>query len=404
MTRRRQKADEALDRIGDLLADAPRGLHELRPIDEIAADLKAGAAAAKAGAAAAAGSESTSAEGAAVEVPVQLAEIYVAAGAGTLFRNTLELFPPHLLRADRQLGVLFGTCYGDELWLDSRGRVRRVDPALDQVILEASTIDRWLWGALEGHAHLVDHLGEYAHDAFDEAGELTEDCALRILTAQLRRDPYAVGPRLRRASLMARTSPVLARAELEEVVHIEPTLAWGWLELAKISEGKGELAGAVEEARVGAEAAEAARHPQLGTFWAQVARLCAAAADEPGRAAAAAKVCALAPDFRSTHLAGAAAQLAADEVAAAGRLCELLLAVWPADPEVLELRGRVTQRTEQLAVRESDESTPQSTVREPDESTPQDTVREPDESSSQIIASGNRTNESPPRHRPKTGQ
>lgn len=321
MTRRRHQAEEPLDRIAELLEDAPLGLHDLRPID-------------------------TGASAVPVAVPVALAELYVVVGAGSLFHETIELRPPEELTRDPELGVGFGTCDGDELWLDARGRVRRFDPALDEVLVEGSRLDRWLWGVLEGYQHLVDHEGEYAEDAFDDDGELTDDCALRMLAGQLRRDPAAVAPRLRRATLMAKESVDLARAELEEVVHLDGQLAWGWIELAKISEGKGELGGALDEARAAAESAERTRHAQAGYFWAHVARLAAAAGDEPARAAAAAKVTALAPELKAAQLAGAADELEAGDVVAAGRLCDLLRAVWPRDLEVLDLRRRIEQHTD----------------------------------------------------------
>lgn len=311
MSRRRNQAEGPLDRISELLEQATMGIHDLRPI-----------------------------EGGA-DVPVGLAEVYLVAGAGTLFHETIELRGPGELVRDPDLGIGFGTCDGDELWLDSKGKVRRFDPSLDEILVEGSSLERWLWGVLEGYQHLVDFEGEFVDDAFDADGDLTDDCALRILAAQLRRDPSAIGPRLRRATLLAKDSIDLARAELEEVVRLDPRLAWGWLELAKISEAKGELPGALDEARAGAEAAEAAHHAQAGYFWAHVARLAALAKDEPSRAVAAAKVAKLAPELKAAQLAGAAEDLEAGDPVAAAKLCDLLRAVWPRDLEVLDLQRRI---------------------------------------------------------------
>lgn len=332
MTRRRHQADEPLDRIAELLDEAPPGLHDLRPLDSNATG----------------GPGSLLAAGSAeqISVPVPLAEVYVVVGAGTFFHETIELRPPEELTRDPLLGIGFGSCDGDELWLDAKGRVRRFDPDRDEVLLEGSRIDRWLWGVLEGYKNLVDHEGEYVEDAFDEDGELTDDCALRILAGQLRRDPAAVAPRLRRASLMAKESIDLARAELEEVVRVDEHLAWGWSELSKISEAKGELGGALDEARAAAEAAERSKHAQAGYFWAHVARLSAASGDEPSRVAAAAKVSTLAPELKAAQLAGAAEELEDGDVVAAGRLCDLLRAVWPRDLEVLDLRQRIEKKTD----------------------------------------------------------
>ncbi|MEZ4359758.1 MAG: hypothetical protein R3B48_06220 [Kofleriaceae bacterium] len=316
MTRRRQQADDPLERVAELLEAAPPGLHDLRPIEDTA------------------------------DAPVPLAELYVTLGAGTLFHEALELCPPDELSRDPELGIRFGAYEGDDLWLDARGRVRRFDPALDDVLVEGSRLDRWLWGLLEGYRHVLDHEGEFVEDAFDEHGELTRDCALRQLAAQLRRDPQAVALRLRRATLLAAEDLELARAELEEVAHLAPELPWGWLELAKISESKGELTGALEEVRTAAECAERADHPQAGYLWAQAARLCSALVDEPGRAAAAAKVHTLAPELKAAQLAGALAELEDGELAAASRLAELLVAVWPRDLEVLDLRRKIEARAD----------------------------------------------------------
>jgi hypothetical protein len=314
VSRRRHAAEAPLDRIVELLDDAPPGLHDLRSVSGSA------------------------------DVPVSLAEVYVVVGSGWLFHETIEIRGPDELSRDSDLGLGFGSCDGDELWLDSRGRVCRFDPALDEVVVEGSRIDRWLWGVLEGYQNLVDHEGEFAEDAFDDDGELTSDCALRVLAAQLRRDPNAVAPRLRRAVLLAKDSADLARAELEEVVHIAPELAWGWSELSKISESKGEFDGAIEEATAAATAAERSEHPQSGYFWAQVARLCAATNRQADRAAAARKVEILAPELKASQLAGAIDDLEAGDVPAASRLVELLSAVWPRDLEILDLRHRIKQQ------------------------------------------------------------
>src|SRR5438093_13419 len=64
-----------------------------------------------------------------------------------------------------------------------------------------------------------------------------------------------------------------ARNELEQVVADDPVFAWAWLDLARVSELLGEIGGAIDEARMAAEAAEGVQHPQAGYFWSQVARL-----------------------------------------------------------------------------------------------------------------------------------
>lgn len=135
MTRRRNQTEGPLDRISTLLEEATMGLHDVRPI-----------------------------EGGG-DVPVGLAEIYLVVGAGHLFHETIELRAPEELVRDPDLGTGFGTCDGDELWLDAKGKVRRFDPSLDENLIEGSSLERWLWGVLEGYQHLVDFEGEFAEDA-----------------------------------------------------------------------------------------------------------------------------------------------------------------------------------------------------------------------------------------------
>jgi Tfp pilus assembly protein PilF len=131
------------------------------------------------------------------------------------------------------------------------------------------------------------------------------------------------------------------RAELEEVVANEPSFAWAWLDLAKISERIGELTGAVDEARAAAEAALAADHPQAGYFHAQLARLAARTGDEATRAVAAKRAAELAPALKAAQLEGARESLEDGDLVSARGLMDLLRAVWPRDLEVLDLARRI---------------------------------------------------------------
>src|SRR5262249_37666247 len=154
------------------------------------------------------------------------------------------------------------------LLLDARGRIWRTDDSLDDVVCEGTQLARWLAGVVDALAVLYDDEGEFRDGCFDEDGELVPEVGERQLRAILRRDPAAPGPRWRLARTLGLQDRIpAARSELEEVVAHAPKFAWAWLDLAKISERLGELAGAVDEARAAADAAIA--HPQAGYFHAQ---------------------------------------------------------------------------------------------------------------------------------------
>jgi tetratricopeptide (TPR) repeat protein len=268
-----------------------------------------------------------------------LAELYVRCDGGRLFNEAIELTP------SAELGEVdgrwrFATVDGDEIAIDDRGRIWRTDASLEAAIVDGTRLDRWLAGQLDAQATLLDHDGEFADAIFDDDGELLSEVVEAQLRAQLKRDAAAPGPRWRLAqALIARADRDLARAELEQVVADAPDFAWAWLDLARISEHRGELAGALEEARAAAAAAADGAH--AGYCWAQLARLAARAADEPARAAAAAEVTRRAPGLRRDQLDGARACLADRDRASAQGLLDLLRAVWPRDLEVLELAGLV---------------------------------------------------------------
>jgi hypothetical protein len=184
--------------------------------------------------------------------------------------------------------------------------------------------------------------GEFADDVFDEDGDLSPLIREQQLRAQLKRDAAAPAPRWRLAHvLLEQESLVEARNELEQVVADDPAFSWAWLDLARVSERIGEVSGAIDEARMAAEAAEGVQHPQAGYFWSHVARLATRAGDDLVRAQAATKASLLAPDLKRAQIAGVRERIeAADPVSAKG-LLELLRAVWPRDLEVLELARKV---------------------------------------------------------------
>src|SRR6185295_14957139 len=131
------------------------------------------------------------------------------------------------------------------------------------------------------------------------------------LRAQLRRDAAAPGPRWRLAHVLLEQGAVEdARNELEQVVADDPVFSWAWLDLARVSERLGEVSGAIDEARMAAEAAEGVQHPQAGYFWSHVARLATRTGNELVRAEAATKASLLAPDLKRAQIAGVRERIA----------------------------------------------------------------------------------------------
>ncbi len=312
MARRRDSGD--LDRIFTALADAEFGLHDL---DE-PAELPDGG-------------------------PEPLIELYARCGGARLFVGALEIVPPSDVELDLARGRWrFATLDGDAIAIDPKGRIWRADESIEDDIVDGTRLDRWLAGQLDALALIYDGDGEYADGVFDEDGELVPAMREQQLRAQLKRDAAAPGPRWRLAQvLLDQGADVSARDELEQVVADDPVFAWAWLDLARVSERIGEGKNALDEARMGAEAAEGAQHPQAGYFWAQLARLAVRGGDELVRAEAATKASLLAPDLKRAQIEGARERLEAGDTASAKGLLDLLRAVWPRDLEVLDLAKRL---------------------------------------------------------------
>jgi tetratricopeptide (TPR) repeat protein len=316
--RRRDEGGGPLDRVFGLIEDAPAGLHD---VDPPAKRLPVG-------------------------LPEGLIELYARCDGARLFLDTIELVPSAEVVMASPGKWRFGAVDADAISIDHRGRIWRLDASLDDDVLDGTRLDRWLAGVVEATALLYDRDGEFAEDAFGEDGEIEPRLRERQLRAQLKRDPAAPAPRWRLAGAMLEQGATEdARAELEQVVADDPAFAWAWLDLSRISEQIGELGGAVDEARMGAQTAEGTQHPQAGYFWAQLARLASRAGDEMLRAEAATKTSLLAPQLRRAQLDGARDSLEAGDAASAKGLLELLRAVWPRDLEVLELTRQLEARS-----------------------------------------------------------
>jgi tetratricopeptide (TPR) repeat protein len=313
MTAKRRSEADPLDRVFETLDDAEPGIHDIEPP---VVDLPVG-------------------------LPAPLIELYARCDGARIFSDTLELEPSANVTYDGARWR-FAAIDGEPIGVDHKGKVWRTDASIEDDIVEGTRVDRWLAGQLDALALIFDHEGEFNDDVFDEDGEILPIIREKQLRAQLKRDAGAPGPRWKLAlTLLEQGATEDARNELEQVVADDPAFCWAWLDLARVSERLGEVGGALDEARMAADAAEGVQHPQAGYFWSQVARLAARNGDDMQRAEAATKASLLAPELKKAQLEGARERLDSGDTASAKGLVDLLRAVWPRDLEVLELARRV---------------------------------------------------------------
>jgi len=312
MAKKRDEVDP-LDRIFAILDEAPPGLHDVDPpADELPAGL-----------------------------PDTLIELYARCDGARIFVDTLELVPCEQVSEDNGRWQ-FASLDGETIAVDRKGKIWRHDESVEDDVCDGTRLERWLGGQLDALDLVFDRDGEFNDDVFDEDGEILPIIREKQLRAQLKRDAAAPGPRWRLAHVLLEQDALEdARNELEQVVADDPAFAWAWLDLARVSERIGEVSGAVDEARMAAEAAEGVQHPQAGYFWSHVARLASRAGNDMVRAEAATKASLLAPELKRAQIAGVQERLAAEDAASAKGLIELLRAVWPRDLEVLELARKV---------------------------------------------------------------
>lgn len=275
--------------------------------------------------------------------PSAVIDVYLAFDGGRLFADSLTLTAIDEASGYDERGRLALIDWlGEALTVDREGQVWRADAETGEEVRDGSRFDRWLSGAVDATALLFDRDGEWNDEVFTDEGELTESTALAMAKAQVRRDPRAPGPRWRLArALTARGDLDTARRELEEVVAAAPAQAWAWLDLARLSERLGALAGAVDEAEAAADADPS--HEHRVHFLAEAARLAGLAGDEARRATLAARALAVDPGVVAAQLAGAADQLAAGELDGAAHLVTLARALAPRDLNALDLTRRIEQ-------------------------------------------------------------
>jgi len=242
---------DGLDRIFDLLDEAAPGLHDVEPP---APDLPG-------------------------NLPEPLIELYARCDGARIFGDTLEIVPARDVAFD-QGRWQFATSNGEPVAIDHRGRIWMQDESIEDAVCEATRLDRWLAGEVDALALVFDGDGEFAEDVFDDDGEMMPVVREQQLRAKIKRDAAAPGPRWRLALvLLEQGADEDARNQLEQVVADDPVRAWARPDRARVPERIGEVGGAIDEARMAAEAAEGVHHPQAGYFWSQVARLAVRAGD-----------------------------------------------------------------------------------------------------------------------------
>lgn len=312
MGKKRDEVDP-LARVFSLIEDAPPGLHDVDPpTDELPAGL-----------------------------PAPLIEMYAHCDGARIFGESIEIVASADVEEENNRWR-FAISDGDPIFLDRKGKIWRNDESIEDDVCEGTRIDRWLAGMLDALDLVFDRDGEYAEDVFDEDGEMLPIIREKQLRAQLKRDAAAPAPRWRLAQVLLEQGAIKeARNELEQVVADDPAFSWAWLDLARVSERLGESTGAIDEARMAAEAAEGVQHPQAGYFWSHVARLALRMNNDMVRAEAATKASLLAPELKRAQIEGARQCIEAGDTESAKGLVELLRAVWPRDLEVLELARRV---------------------------------------------------------------
>lgn len=273
--------------------------------------------------------------------PVSVTDVYLAMGGARLFGEAIVLLPPAEIGPPGDGGLVeCGTFDDAPLWFDARGRIWREDADTGDRYVDGTALDRWLLGAIDATALLHDPDGEFAEDAFTDDGELTPETEVARAWAQVKRDGKAPGPRWRLARLLAASGDLDgSRRELEEVVAVEPGLPWAWLDLARISERLGELSGALDEARAAADADPA--HEQRAYFFAEAARLAAAAGNEAARAELAARATTADPGMVRAQVAGAETQITEGDLDTAAHLAGLARALAPRDLSVIDVVRRI---------------------------------------------------------------
>lgn len=349
-TDERRRVQHNLDRIEDRLRDAPEGLHEINP----PADPAALAASPLPPAARLLWGQWDGLELAAGELRLwPLAELAAAADPDSAIRAEGRL---------RQGDLAIGERGGDILVLCADPHAEGADVVLveedGERLPHSAGVDLLVLAVLGEIAVLYDEEGEFQEQLFRADGQLSRAAERRLLRRHLDLDPDAPLARFRLARSLRRAGELRAAAsELRQLLRRAPDFAWGQHERGRVSLGLGDPADA---GQAFVRAAELAADPGLRAYFLAWACLAAGAgADAPvpadsrptrgrprpalDRAALAAQVLALSPEFVRAQEAATRAALEAEDRGRAEESLTLGLAVVPGHLGLLSLRPAVAE-------------------------------------------------------------
>ncbi len=273
------------------------------------------------------------------ELPVAVASICREFNGAELFHEGLILFAVAAIHKQDTLFVV-AVAGGDEIMVDAKGVVWRLENDTEELVPEGTRFDRWLAGAIEAEAVLYDTDGEFRDGVFDEDGELSNEAEAERAKRQLKRDPKSIAPRWRLArALMGAGRPEKARDYLEDVVEAKPDFPWAWFDLSRISEELGQMGAASEEAEQAARAKEGYEHAAF--FLAHAARLAQLAGEDARYQSLATEVLRIHPELPGHHIEAARERLAAKDQTAARELLVLAKVVAPRNLQVLDLLAQL---------------------------------------------------------------
>jgi hypothetical protein len=276
-------------------------------------------------------------------LPAAVAAWYRLANGGTLFHETLTLYPvEHIVRSEGRWAV--GELDREPILVDDAGAVWRSDPDTGDAVHEGTQFDAWLDGFVAAEALLYDESGEFRDFVFEEDGQrLTPAAELARQRQAHSRDKTAAGPWWRLARALQRVGQIdQAQDELELLVAEHPAFGWAWFDLARISEAKGQLDSAVDEAEEAAATDPEYEHAPY--FLACAARMARRAGDHDRCRDLAQKALSRAPDLARQQRDGAVECLHEGDIDAAEELIATALALAPGDVEALALAQQIRAR------------------------------------------------------------
>jgi tetratricopeptide (TPR) repeat protein len=200
-----------------------------------------------------------------------------------------------------------------------------------------STLARTVLALLARTTAVMDELGEYREEVVGEDGGLTPKAERKACRRHLDADEDAPFPRFRLAQLLRRDGQAAAaRKELRLTLRRAPSFAWAELELGRASVDLGDWEAAIDAFQRAAALDEDPGWCGMVLAWAALAA--GRAGDEEARAGHAQRSRASYPGLVVAYEAGAREAAELEDLARAGELVDLGLAVEPRHLGLLELR------------------------------------------------------------------